>query len=134
MAPNIRTAHAAGSILLFLLLAGSLMVLTVAARENVSMQITPGPNLNVSNYSISTDGQPANFIAGPTPITIFRVELNQSTLPGPRDMGFGPSVIDLSIAPQLFAVIFIIILIGLVAWVFLKRKSEKRPDTPEPKE
>lgn len=134
MIPCSRTTYTAGSVFLLLLLSTSLLVLPAAARENVSMLITPVPGLNITNYSMGTDGKTGDFVPGPTPITILHVELNQSTLPGPRDMGYGPSIIDLTIAPQFLAVIFIIVLIGLLAWVLWRRKSEKKPDEPDIKE
>lgn len=134
MSTKIHKAHIAGSVLLFILITCSFLATSAAGGNNVSMQITPGPNLNITNHSISTDGQTGDFVAGPTPVTILRVELNQSTLPGPRDMGYGPSVIDLSIAPQILAVIFIIVLIGLVIWFIRKRKPGKIDEEPIQKE
>jgi len=117
-----------GCVLLFILLASSVMVIKTAGLDNGSMQITPGSGLNITNHSISTIGNTGDFVAGPTPITIFRVELNQTTLPGPRDMGFGPSVIDLTIAPQLLAVIFLIVLICLIAGFVWKRREREIPN------
>ena len=32
-------------------------------------RITPAPDLNITNYSIGTDGRSGDFIPGPTPIT-----------------------------------------------------------------
>jgi|GEM_PF-3238081 len=129
MAPHIPTSSSEGCTVLFLLLAISLIVLPITARENGPI-LTPAPELNITNFSAGADMQPGDFAAGPTPITILHVELNQSTLPGPRDMGYGPSVIDLTIAPPLLAVIFVIILIGLGGWVVLIRRSKTNPDDP----
>ena len=131
MAPDNRTAHTAISIILFLVLAGSLLILTVAARDDMSMQISPGYSLNSTNHSITTDRQTGDFVAGPTPVTILRVELNQSTLPGPRDMGFGPSIIDLSIPPLLLAMIFMLILMGIVIRVIWTHKKGLIPADPK---
>ena len=83
-------AFISGSVLLFSLLAFSTIIFTVAGQDNVSMHITPGPDLNITNHSISTIRKTGDFAPGPTPITIFHVKLNQNTLPGPRDMGCGP--------------------------------------------
>ena len=121
-------------LLLCLLLTCSVLVITVAGHDNGSKLMDPGPNLNITNHSIDNIHQSGHFVAGPTPITILHAELNQSTLPGPRDMGFGPSTIDLSIAPHLLAVIFIIILIGLVLWFVWKRTRMVNPEETTPKE
>jgi len=79
-----------GSVLLFSLLVCSIIIFTAANQDKGSMQIAPSHDLNITNHSISTIGKTGDFAPGPTPITIFRVKLNQSTLPGPRDMGCGP--------------------------------------------
>lgn len=124
MALHLRHTYTTGSIVLLLLLTLSFLILPVSSRENVSV-FTPAPDLNITNITAGPDGHSGDFVAGPTPVSILHIELNQSTLPGPRDMGYGPSVIDLSIAPQILAVIFTIILIGLGIWIVLKRRSEK---------
>lgn len=132
MVPDRIFVRTAGIIVL-LSLTLCLFMPPVTAGENVATLITPAPDLNITNYSIGTDGRSGDFIPGPTPITILRVELNQSTLPGPRDMGYGPSVIDLTVSPQILAVIFIIILIGLAVWMIWRRRTKREPDEPNVK-
>ena len=134
MTTPITRRHPPVCVLLFILLTCSVMVITVAGHDNVSVALDPGPDLNITNHSIDNIGQSGRFVAGPTPITIIHAELNQSTLPGPRDMGFGPSIIDLSVAPHLLAVIFIIILIGLVLSFVWMRNHMVNPEEKAPKE
>ena len=78
------------------------------------MRIEPGFDLNISNTSFTPADRAGDCDVSPTPVDIFRSELNQSALPGPRYMGFGPSTIAISIDPRLLAICFAIVLIGLV--------------------
>ena len=43
------------------------------------------------------------------PVTLFRAELNETSLPGPRYMAFGPSVISLSIDPLLLVILITVV-------------------------
>lgn len=114
-----------------LLLACSIMVPVISATGpgNASMMSLSQPDLNVTYNGSVNDLITDEYKAEPTPVTIFRAELNQSTLPGPRDMGFGPSVIDIAIDPRVLAMIFGVVLIGLVIWfVCFREKGRKLED------
>ena len=115
--------------LVLLICSVSIIAVAVADTGDVSMRITPGPNLNVTNLSLTDaelSGAPA---VTPTPITVFQAEVTAETLPGPRYMGFGPSVIGLSIDPRLLVVCFAVVLIGLVIWfVCIRKRKGDNPD------
>jgi hypothetical protein len=115
---------AARGIFLLVLLAGFVVVpaVTAAGDGNRSMQVTPGPDFNTSNHSF-TDGRNAGeFAAAPTPVTVFRADLDESTLPGPRYMAFGPSTIGLFVDPRMLAVIAAIVFAGLaIGFVVVRR-------------
>jgi len=87
-----------------------------AGPDTGSIRLAPDLDLNISNTSFTNPDRAGDYAVGPTPVDIFRTELNQSTLPGPRYMGFGPSTIGISIDPRLLAICFAIVLIGLVIW------------------
>jgi hypothetical protein len=80
------------------------------------MIITPGIHPNTTNLSLTNVEDIPEFTVTPTPLDLFHAELEAETLPGPRYMGFGPSVIGISIDPRLLAVCFAIALIALVIW------------------
>jgi len=58
------------------------------------------------------------------PITIYRAELNDTTLPGPRYMAFGPSVISVSINPLLLGILILIIALSGAVIYIIRRKKE----------
>jgi hypothetical protein len=124
----------ARGIFLIILLAGLSGVPAAGAAGQDLINRTITPELNVSNYSFNGTGIPGEFAAGPTPVTIFRAEINESTLPGPRYMAFGPSVIGLFIDPGMLAVIFAIVLVCLVTWFVILRKRKTDSGDEDQKE
>lgn len=118
MSTTVWRARSAIGIGFFLLLACSAAVpqVTAAGPGNVSGLITPGPELNLTSHPFTDAEMTKDYAIIPTPVTIFRAEVTAETLPGPRYMAFGPSVISLSIDPRTVATIFAIVLIGLVIW------------------
>ncbi|MDD4137732.1 MAG: hypothetical protein PHT99_07580 [Methanoregula sp.] len=116
---------------MLLLLICSVSIIAVAAADpgNISMLITPGPNLNVTNYSLTDPGISRTSAVTPTPVTVFQAEVTAETLPGPRYMGFGPSVIGLSVDPRLLALCFAVVLVSLVIWfVSIRKRTGNEPD------
>jgi hypothetical protein len=136
MATNTWRARTARGVFLVLLLACSFVVtaVTAAGPDNVTRIKTPGPDLNVTNHSFTDAEMTRNYAVTPTPITIFRAELTAETLPGPRYMAFGPSVIGLSIDPRLLAMCFAVVLVGLVIWFVVLRKRGGDETEKEKKE
>lgn len=88
--------------------------------------ITPGIDPNTTNLSLMQGEDIPEFSVTPTPLDLFHAELDAETLPGPRYMAFGPSVIGISIDPRILAVGFAVALIALVIWFvsFRKRINE----------
>jgi hypothetical protein len=123
------------TVVLFLLLlfAGSFIISPITAAGPGNGSWIAGPTeLNITNHSVSNAWEQSNFSEGPTPVSVFRAELNESTLPGPRYMGFGPSTISIAVDPRILAVIFAIVLIGLVIW-FVSFRSNVEDDRKDGK-
>ncbi|HTY52749.1 MAG TPA: hypothetical protein VMB35_06100 [Methanomicrobiales archaeon] len=71
-----------------------------------------GLNLTAINGSVQGGSPPARVAPVPAPVTLLHLELNETSLPGPRYMAFGPSMIDISVPPALFG---LLLLSGLLA-------------------
>jgi hypothetical protein len=114
-------------ILLLLICPCSVSALAGSGYGNQSPIAMQGLDVNITNQSFSGGERLPEFAEGPTPVEIFRAELNQETLPGPRYMAFGPSVIGISIDPRVLAVCFAIVLIVLVVWfVSIRNRDDER--------
>jgi hypothetical protein len=117
------------------MLACSLAIATVTAAvpDNATGMQTPGTNFNVTRHPFSSTGMTRDYAVTPTPVTIFRAELNETTLPGPRYMAFGPSVIGLAIDPRQPAVLFAAVFAGFAIWSvgFRKRGGGENNDGEE---
>lgn len=79
-------------------------------------------DLNLTNASASGNAPLQEYRETPQPITILKIELNETELPGPRYMAFGPSVISFSINYQLLIVLAIVMVICCAAWYLIKRR------------
>jgi len=131
MAKTAMGSYTEGRIFVLILLVCTDGVAAIAAAEpgNASTMRAPGPDFNITNHSVTGLEMTGTSAVTPTPITVFRAELTADTLPGPRYMGFGPSVIGLSIDPRLLAVCFAVILVGLVIrFVSLRKRNGDEPD------
>jgi hypothetical protein len=124
MSPRQGRAHHSGRVALFLMLACSIAIATVnpAVPDNATMIQTPGTNFNVTWHPFAGAEMVRDYAVSPTPVTIFRAELNETTLPGPRYMAFGPSIIGLAIDPRLLTVLFAAVFAGFIAWSVSFRK------------
>lgn len=99
------------------------------APGNPSMIITPGIDPNTTNLSLTSGVDIPEFTVTPTPIDLIHAKLDAETLPGPRYMGFGPSVIGISIDPRLLAVCLAVALIALVIWfVSFRNRGDEKED------
>jgi hypothetical protein len=136
MSVHISCSGSDVKILLSLVLACSLSVPTVVSGgPDTTYRIqSSGFDQNITNTSFTRSAAAGDYIASPTPVEVFRAELNQSTLPGPRYMGFGPSIIGLSINPRLLALGFAIFLIGLVIWFVSFRHYGQDDETVQKRE
>lgn len=57
----------------------------------------------------------ADYRKNPQPITVFEVGVSETSLPGPRYMAFGPSVIGISISPNVLGALVILLSFALAA-------------------
>jgi len=79
--------------------------------------------LNKDNSSLwNTTSHPVEYHKTLQPITLFRFELNDTHLPGPRYMAFGPSVIGLSIDPLLLAILITGMTLSIGVWYMIRFK------------
>ena len=110
---------------LILLVACSSAIVTAAAAtpDNTTLVRMHGGDFNVTPHPFTDTGIIRDSAVTPTPVTLFRAELNRTELPGPRYMAFGPGVIAVSIDPRLLAVIFAATLAALVIWLLVVRKK-----------
>ncbi len=99
----------------------SIATVYASVPDNATMRQMPGTNFNITRPFTGAD-MVLGYAVTPTPVTIFRAELNETTLPGPRYMAFGPSVIGIAIDPWLLAVLFAAVFAGFVAWYVGFRK------------
>ena len=118
------------SILVFLLLFFSVIPVSAAPASGYPhMTITPGIGPNTTNLSLANVEDLPEMTVTPTPIALFHAELDAETLPGPRYMAFGPSVIGISIDPRLLALCFAVALITLVIWfVSIRNRDGEKED------
>jgi len=95
------------------LVASALFVPAIHAADERRHPFDSGSLYPSMNYSLYNGTLPnASFQrehrTGPAPITIYRFEPDQTSLPGPRDMAYGPSVISLEVDLRLLAVLIAI--------------------------
>lgn len=131
MTNAIRKAPQRFSPVLVLLLLCSVVIPAGAGPtpDYPSMMITQGIDPNSTNLSFNGSMGISEFTVTPTPIDLFHAELKAETLPGPRYMAFGPSVIGISIDPRVLAACFAIALIILVIWfVSFRNGREEKED------
>ncbi|MDD5143037.1 hypothetical protein [Methanoregula sp.] len=96
---------------------------------NPPVLVRQGIDTNFTNQSFDGGAEVARFTVTPTPIDLFRAELDVETLPGPRYMAFGPSVIGISVDPRFLAVCFAVVLIALVIWfVSFRNRDDEREE------
>ena len=105
-------------ILLMILGIASLVPLTAAADDNPGAGLWNGirpqeiPLINQSEIN-TTALDP--YHPTPSPVTIFRTELHETSLSGPRYMAFGPSTIEFSADPVALFFLGIVVLLGAAA-------------------
>ena len=110
------------------LLATALFLPATHAADNRGHLIDSGyPLLNYTlhNGTLPDVSFQQEHSATPAPITIYHFELDQTSLPGPRYMAYGPSVISLAVDPRLFAVLIAICAIIALVWYLLPRNGEE---------
>ena len=114
--------------LLFLVLACTIVPAALAAGQGNADKITtltPVPDLNRTGTSIANMTVPPEYQNSPAPLTVFKAEVTASSLPGPRDMAYGPSVIGFSVDPRFLAIIVMVIAVAIIGYFLYSRKRNK---------
>lgn len=91
------------------------------ARNYASINM---PEIAPINQSEINETAVVEFRETPEPVTIFRAEVSETALPGPRYMAFGPSVIDISVSPVILLAIIVLIVLGIAAGYIWMHKKE----------
>ena len=84
----------------------------------------PSLNYTLHNGTLPNASMQGEYGTTPAPVTIYHFELDQPSLPGPRYMAYGPSMIALAIDPRLLAVLIALGAIIAGAWYLRQRKRE----------
>lgn len=79
--------------------------------------------LNANNASPWDISHPIHYQENSKPVTLFKAEWNETSLPGPRYMAFGPSVIAVTIDPLVLVAILATIAICGIAWYILRHRQ-----------
>jgi len=87
--------------------------------------LTTAPDLNRSGSSLANMTIPPEYQNTAAPIVVFKAEVTASSLPGPRDMAYGPSVIGFSMDPASLAITVLVIAI-IIAGLFLYFRKQKK--------
>jgi hypothetical protein len=85
------------------------------------------PSINSSSINETTL---APYHATPEPVTIFKTGVSDTSLPGPRSMAFGPSVIGISVSPVILSTLIVLAFLGIAAWGIrnCSRRDDERED------
>jgi hypothetical protein len=89
---------------------------TTVTGADASRPFLTDAEFNTPNSSILNETIHTSFHETPEPVTVFRIEVTETALPGPRYMAFGPSVIGISIDPVILSTLIVLGVIGIGAW------------------
>ena len=111
------------------LVAATFFVPAIPAADDHRQPIESSSLYTTLNYSMQNGTLPnASFQrehgTAPAPITIYRFELDQTSLPGPRYMAYGPSVFSFEVDPRLLAVVIAICVIFAGVWYLIPRNRD----------
>jgi hypothetical protein len=84
--------------------------------------------LNANNASSWNISHPIYYQENVKPVTLFKAGWNETRLPGPRYMAYGPSVIAVTIDPILLVVILATVALCGVAWYILRHRQHAGDD------
>jgi hypothetical protein len=104
-----------------------------AAEIQGQMMDENSPSLDYSlhNGTLPNASMQERYGANPTPVTIYHFELEDTSMPGPREMAFGPRLIALAMDPMLIAVLIAGCAIIAGAWYLLPRRKEDKEQEKE---
>jgi len=119
-------------ILVIAALATVLFVMPGIHAEPPNQSMQTGSNfvdaLNVNNASSWNISLPIQYQENVKPITLFKAEWNETRLPGPRYMAYGPSVIAVAFDPILLVVILATVALCGIAWYILCHRQHAGDD------
>jgi cbb3-type cytochrome oxidase subunit 3 len=144
MSLTIRKYQIATIAIIFLLFL-SIYIPALAAGDIPSPLITvPANDTSLSGIGAHGTGVPVSSLRKEDTITLFRLESNQTTFPGPRSMAFGPRYIQLTTnLPTLLLLLMAGACVAVLAFVFCRRRKarvtegdtiENKPDNGDKKQ
>jgi hypothetical protein len=112
----------------YLIIAAVLMTdaiapVTLAAGTDNDSPFRPvviGPHIGATGNSPLNETALSGFARKPEPVTLIRVEVSETSLPGPRYMAFGPSSIGISVNPVILSILAVLVFPGIGAWCIWK--------------
>jgi hypothetical protein len=101
-----------------------------AGMDNVSPAFIANPDIPMINSSSINETALAPYHATPEPVIIFKTGVSDTSLPGPRYMAFGPSVIGISVSPVILSTLIVLAFLGIAAWGIrnCSRRDDERED------
>jgi hypothetical protein len=109
-----------------------LLVIPGIHAEPLNQSMLTGSNfvdaLNANNAYSWDISHPLTYHENLKPVTLFRAEWNETSLPGPRYMAFGPSVIAVTIDPLILVVILATVALCGVAWYIVRHRQDAGDD------
>lgn len=125
--------HGFAVLIIASLVATGLFVPAIHAADNRgyifdNSSLYPSLNYTLHNGTLPNASVQADYGITPSPITIYRFELDETSLPGPRYMTYGPSVITFVIDPRLFAVLIAICVIIAGVWYLFPRDDDEKEE------
>ncbi|MHB8164480.1 MAG: hypothetical protein ACYDDV_09025 [Methanoregula sp.] len=119
--------HRAAVLIALLVTVGILFIPAVPAADDRGQMMDenyPSLDYSLHNGALPNASMQEMYGANPTPVTIYHFELEDTSLPGPREMAYGPSLIALAMDPMLIAVLVAGCVIIAGAWYLLSRRKE----------
>jgi hypothetical protein len=90
--------------------------------------LNPSLNYSLHHGTVPDTSVGGEYEAAPAPLLIYHFDQDQTVLPGPRYMAYGPSVIALAIDPRLLALLIAICAVITGAWYLLPRNGEENEE------
>ncbi len=122
--------HDTAFLIIASLMATALFVPTIHAADDYrqpidSHSLYPSLNYSLHNKTLPDASFQREHGVAPAPITIYRFELDQMSLPGPGYMAYGPSVISFEVDPRHLAVLIAICAIFAGVWYLFPCNGEE---------
>lgn len=92
-----------------------LIILAPAGAAGADDRIRTGipvPDAVLANHTGINTTSLEEYHKTPEPVTVMHAEVSDSSLPGPRYMGFGPSSIGVSVSPVVLSALIVLVFLG----------------------